>query len=214
MVRLSPCVFALLFGLLLTASPAQSQDANRPDASGGVSLPEVRAELLKMVEKDQAVRDTLQAAFQKYEGEVPDSIMFGLAMDMNSVDGKNAERIDEIFEDHGFPSAEMVGKQGVDAAFLLLQHAPLKLQEAYYDDVKTAYESGNLDGQEYALLTDRIRVRRGEKQLYGTQTDIINGDVVVAPVADSLNLDARRDSLGLPPMDEYLKEVRSFIGKE
>jgi hypothetical protein len=214
MVRLSPRIFALLFGLLLTASPAQSQDANRPDSSGGVSLPEVRAELLKMVEKDQAIRDTLQAAFQKYEGEVPDSIMFGLAMDMNSVDGKNAERIEEMFEDHGFPSAEMVGKQGVDAAFLLLQHAPLKLQEAYYDDVKTAYESGNLDGQEYALLTDRIRVRRGEKQLYGTQTDIINGDVVVAPVADSLNLDARRDSLGLPPMDAYLKEVRSFIGKE
>ena len=214
MVRLSPRIFALLFGLLLTASPAQSQDANRPDSSGGVSLPEVRAELLKMVEKDQAIRDTLQAAFQKYEGEVPDSIMFGLAMNMNSVDGKNAERIEEMFEDHGFPSAEMVGKQGVDAAFLLLQHAPLKLQEAYYDDVKAAYETGELDGQSYALLTDRIRVRNGEKQLYGTQTDIINGDVVVAPVADSLNLDARRDSLGLPPMDEYLKEVRSFIGKE
>jgi len=215
MLRFGPSVLALLFSLLLIAPPAQSQDATERDASGTASLPEIRTELLQMVERDQAIRDTLQVAFEKYQGEVPDSIMFGLVMDMRAVDGPNAKRIEEIFEKHGFPSTEMVGEDGVGAAFLLLQHAPLELQETYYEDVKAAYKSGEIEGQSYALLTDRIRVRNGEMQVYGTQTDVQNGEVIVAPIADSVNVDARRDSVGLMPLSEYLKEVRSFyLGEE
>jgi hypothetical protein len=56
-----------------------------------------------------------------------------------------------------------------------------------------------------ALLTDRVLVHRGEPQRYGSQFDIVDGRLVPAPIADLPGLDARRASVGLPPMTEYVR---------
>ncbi|XZE37267.1 DUF6624 domain-containing protein [Pirellulaceae bacterium SH501] len=39
--------------------------------------------------------------------------------------------------------------------------------------VEKSFQAGELSGQSFALLTDRINVRQGKPQLFGTQTKSI-----------------------------------------
>lgn len=76
-----------------------------------------------------------------------------------------------------------------------------------------AYRSGNANGQDVALLTDRVASARGQPQVFGTQADIIDGRVVLKPIVDSVNVDARRASIGLPSMKVYLRVLDSaYVG--
>ena len=106
----------------------------------------------------------------------------------------------------------MVGKVGAHNAWLLVQHCDedkpfqkkcLKLMEALLP-------KGEVDKSDYAYLMDRVLVGEGKKQLYGTQTKIINGDIVPDPVEDEANLDKRRKEMGMMPMAEYVKMVRKM----
>jgi hypothetical protein len=62
-----------------------------------------------------------------------------------------------------------------------------------------------------ALLTDRVLVHDGQKQRYGSQFDVKDGKLVAQPVEDLSHLDARRASLGLPPMAEYVKLMHEMF---
>jgi hypothetical protein len=77
-----------------------------------------------------------------------------------------------------------------------------------------AYRRGEADGQDVALLTDRLAGARGEPQVYGTQMDLRDGRIVMKPIRDSAGVDARRAAMGLPPMREYLRVLDSvYLGK-
>ena len=58
------------------------------------------------------------------------------------------------------------------------------------------------------MLEDRILVRNGKKQVYGTQLHSgpdTGGKLVLAPIEDEEHVDKRRASVGLMPLKEYLK---------
>ncbi len=42
---------------------------------------------------------------------------------------------------------------------------------------------------------------------------MLDGSIRLKPVRDSAGLDARRDSMGLPPLREYLRVLDSIIGQ-
>ena len=76
----------------------------------------------------------------------------------------------------------------------------------------SANDSGSVryaNGQVAALLTDRIASARGQPQVFGTQADMIGGRVVLKPILDSANVDARRASMGLPSLKKYLRILDS-----
>lgn len=53
------------------------------------------------------------------------------------------------------------------------------------------------------MLEDRVRVADGKPQLYGTQ--LANNPLRFEPIEDEAHVDARRSSVGLPPMAEYAR---------
>jgi len=58
------------------------------------------------------------------------------------------------------------------------------------------------------MLGDRGVVRKGQKQIYGTQVHSgpdTGGKMVLDPIEDEEHVDARRGSVGLMPLKEYLK---------
>jgi hypothetical protein len=63
-----------------------------------------------------------------------------------------------------------------------------------------------------AMLTDRILVERGQPQLYGTQFQFVDGNLVQDPVDDPDSVAARRVEVGLPPMDEYVRILEDAYG--
>lgn len=75
------------------------------------------------------------------------------------------------------------------------------------------YEAGELDGQSYALLLDRVLVQDGKKQVYGTQIKPMHlwkDGPEPYPIQGRPDVDARRADVGLPPLDAHLKLIEEM----
>ena len=67
------------------------------------------------------------------------------------------------------------------------------------------------DGENYALLFDRIQVNAGKPQRFGSQGRC-DGQSWVPDVIDSpADVDRRRASVGLEPMRDYQVRVSNFM---
>ena len=195
-------IVALCFALSL-GSNVQAQTTSAPS----VANPALRQELLDRVEQDQAIRNE----FIKKGVERPDPSVLAR---MQAIDDANAERMRAIVGQYGWPGPELVGRDGTQAAFLLVQHADLPLQKEMLPLVEKAYKKGELPGQSYALLLDRVLVGEGKPQVYGTQAKRIEEwkgrEPVLAPIEDEGNVDKRRAEVGLMPLSEYREILKQM----
>jgi len=208
---------------LLFASSLHGQDAdkNAQDKEPAVKEPALRKELLEIEKVDQEAR----AAFFKSLGENGISlgeikantdpavlkVFLEQSGKMEAVDKKNRARLKEIVDKHGWPGRSLVGKDGAHAAWLVVQHAVADL--AFMKrclDLMKATTKGEVDPKEIAYLTDRILVKEGKKQIYGTE---LNGKFVPPAIEDVENVDKRRAEIGLMPLAEYLKITREQYEK-
>jgi hypothetical protein len=118
-----------------------------------------------------------------------------------------------IVQQYGWPGPELVGIDGAEAAFVLVQHADYRLQKDVLLLVRNAYLGGRLKGEHFALLQDRVLVREGKLQIYGTQFQIKGTELIPDPIEDEPNVDRRRADVGLPPLAEYLTAAkRAYFG--
>jgi uncharacterized protein DUF6624 len=165
--------------------------------------PTLRQELLKRVKEDQSIRDE----WIKSGAEHPDKAVVAR---MKEIDSDNQARIKTIIKRYGWPGPKLVGQDGADAAFLLVQHSEHALQKKMLPFVKKAYESGEMSGQNYALLLDRVLVGEGKPQVYGTQAKLSGHEVVLDPIEDEANVDKRRAEVGLFPLSIYVKMLKQM----
>jgi len=61
------------------------------------------------------------------------------------------------------------------------------------------------------MLVDRLEVKAGRPQIYGTQLSLENGEWVLDSILDSARVDERRREVGLPPLAIYLRLVDSLM---
>ncbi len=188
--------------LLVTISPG-CRPKLVPDAA-------IRAELLRRVVGDQALRDTAFSFFRN-GGAGPDSSMVRRLQAQDSVNG---EWLKAILRRYQWPGISSVGRDGARAAFLLLEHArnDRAFQAATLPLIEAAYRRGDVDGQDLALLTDELLRDAGRPQRYGSKAQILNGKLVVEPIEDSVHLDERRAKLGLVPFAVYVRFMDSVYG--
>ena len=80
--------------------------------------------------------------------------------------------------------------------------------------MQKAAASGEASPDDVALLTDRVLIRQGKKQLYGTQFQSIkDGRVTFMPIENEGDVDKRRESVGLPPLSEYRQQIIGAYGQ-
>lgn len=163
------------------------------DAAGeerGVQEPELRAELLEMMEADQAERT----------GEV--------GGDWN--DEERTARLVEIMDEHGWPGVDLVGDDGATAAWVIAQHSDLDVdvQERALELMREAVAAGQADATELAYLEDRVALNTGNPQIYGTQIGCVDGRAEPAEMVDPESVDHRRAEAGLEPLADYLAELQ------
>jgi hypothetical protein len=134
---------------------------------------------------------------------------------LNRVDSMNLIWLKPRLLAAGIPSRQQVGPDGVRAALLLVQHADRDpaFQAAILPFVAAAFQAGEVDGQEYAMLADRVAKSQGRPQVYGTQTTIRDGVVRVDPIGDSAGVDGRRAALGLMPLAQYKAVLDSMYAR-
>lgn len=167
----------------------------------------LQTELIMMYVDDQAVR-----------GNMMNDIILKYNIDTSQitqkcaiqVDEKNRNRLKVIFKEHGFPTMKLVGKDAMNGIFLMVQHSDMdkQWQKSQLENIEKAVKNGDMDGQSYAYLYDRIQINSGQGQLYGTQfekVDPINKAVELAPTEDKDYLDKRRMEIGMMPIEMYKK---------
>jgi hypothetical protein len=191
-----PVVAGLL--LVAVASACSGEASPRADA-----LTALQVELLERGSADQAIRDTVFG-----QGLQLDPVAVAR---MNRVDSANAAWLKEQIRLHGWPSPAKVGKAAGNAAFLIVQHAvhDPAFQRMMLDTITRAFERGEVDGQSYALLHDRVSVQSGGRQRYGTQARIEGTHLVFEPMEDSLRVDSLRATVGLPSLEVYRRTMDS-----
>jgi hypothetical protein len=111
-----------------------------------------------------------------------------------------------IFKKYGFPGYNLVGKEVSNRYFILVQHSDFDLpfQQEVLKKMEVQVKRENASGQNFAALTDRTEINNGRPQIYGTQVSM-GRNTKILPCIDTLNLDKRRKSVGLSPINEYLE---------
>jgi hypothetical protein len=128
-------------------------------------------------------------------------------MEQAAMDEANVQKLVKILDGSGWPTAAAVGADARQGVFLVLQHAPIEVQERYLGTARTAAAAGELERSNLALLEDRVLMRRGKNQIYGTQlrSNPTTHQLELWPIDDEPNVDARRKAAGLEPLADYVK---------
>jgi hypothetical protein len=128
---------------------------------------------------------------------------------VGSVDAANLPRLKSIVAQFGFPTLAMVGRDGVQAAWLLTQHADD--DPAFQKHVLALIKSAATDDVrpgDVAMLSDRIRIHEGKPQRFGSNFDLRT--MKPTPIEDPEHVDERRAQVHLMPMADYTCEMHQF----
>lgn len=166
----------------------------------------LRRELLNIWDEDQNLRKEWQEVWQKYgQGS---SQVDSIVRVVRIKDSLHVVRVTAILDERGWVGKDLVGTQGNNCLFIVIQHSDLKTMEKYLPMMRKAVREGNTEAQWLALLEDRVALGEGRKQTYGSQLywDKKKNRSFVAPLADPDSVDVRRKSVGLNTMAEYLEQ--------
>jgi len=199
-----------IFFLLTTNLPAPAPDDARPDTNKRVKVAKegLRQELLKRTQEDQDARKRLIELNSRRRAENDKALAESAEFkSLRDIDRKNTAWLKMVVTAHGWPGKSAVGEDGAQAAWLLVQHADhdRDFQKQCLKLIQAAFKKGEVTGQQVAYLTDRVLVADKRNQLYGTQFQVKDGELVPFPIEDEANVDKRRKEIGLSSLAEYKK---------
>lgn len=199
-----------LLAVLLLLLPAGGSLFAQGAADGDPAYKGLRRELIRMTEEDQKHREEMYELMKKLSepgGAREMNKYAALVKKQDAIDKKNRRKLDRIIERYGWPTKSMVGKDASEAAFLIVQHSDLAYLKRYFPLLKAAVARGEARPDHAAMMEDRILMNEGKKQIYGTglQTDDVTKGLKLWPIENEEEVDARRASVGLPPMAEFFK---------
>ncbi|MBV9747033.1 MAG: hypothetical protein JO099_24995 [Acidobacteriia bacterium] len=156
---------------------------------------ELRRELLTMRAEDMRIREELLESGELGGAYVPR---------MEAAHLCNAARLRELIAVHGWPDETLAGKDGAEAAWLIVQHAigePI-FQREMLGLLHACARAKRIPLWHAAYLEDRIAMYEGRPQVYGTQwvDDPRDGHVRPWSIAEPDRVNELRASIGLGPL--------------
>lgn len=148
----------------------------------------LRGRYIEILELEHQKKTVDPAEKEKIENSIIDS------------DEKNRIELDQLIARCGWPG-KLDEKRAARSAFFIIQHAELPYQLKYLPLIKAANRRGEVSNEHLAWLVDRVLVRQGKPQKYGTEFEY--GSNKIAPIEDSKNLNKRRRKIGLPPLPGF-----------
>lgn len=197
-VRYSPKRMRNLFIIttLLLSVQLKAQPRNPYDS--------VQTVLEKVMRTDQSIRlyfDSLQKKPNTKQAQLT-----SLIDSMNRIDAFNLIQVRQSLDTYGWLSIDDIGERANLAQFLVIQHADSLTQLTYLPMMRQAVKNGKAQASQLALLEDRILVRQGKPQLYGSQLHSNEkGKYVFYPIQDEANVNQRRATMGLGTLEQYAR---------
>lgn len=121
-----------------------------------------------------------------------------LAARVWDTDSTNLVMVDEVLTENGFPRKSQVGEFAVLATWLVFQHSDLEHQKLFLPLLEEAARNGDIAPAYVAVLKDRIDIREGRPQKYGSQRD---ADGKLCPLLDASRVNEWRQEVGLPRIE-------------
>ena len=155
-------------------------------------------------QEDQQYRLQLRGIEEKYgRGSAEMAAQWAI---INSKDSTNLIIVEEILDSRGWLGREIIGLTGNSTLFLVIQHADIETQVKYLPMMRLAAKEGKANPGSLALLEDRVALRQGERQIYGSQIGRYpeSGEFYILPLDDPENVDERRARVGLQSLQDYV----------
>lgn len=176
----------------------------RSDIRLGYNRP-FKQELLTIYETDQQPRSQIDSLSKRFGYDSPE--MREVWARINIVDSINLAKTERILNQYGYPRKNQVGPKAANTPWLIIQHSPLFIQEKYLPLIEAAAQQDDIPKSSLALLIDRIRVYKGQKQLYGSQVSTsVTGQKAFDPIEDEANVNERRAAMGMGSIEEYARQ--------
>jgi hypothetical protein len=194
---------ALALQALLQGAPAQPPRCVVDSTARWFTDQRARLDESKGGWSDDALRDALVRG-TALDIEVPLAVQLGFeladAPPAGHGDSATVARLRALAAQRGaqWPTRSVVGPAGVRAVWLAAA-GDTSIDAAVLHRLVEAGPDESLPA-DVAVLEDRLRVRAGRKQLYGTQMRVVNGRATPFPMEDPEQVDQRRDGAMLPPL--------------
>lgn len=171
----------------------------------------IQNEIARRTQRDQEVRFKVLEVNKKGRTGAESTAVRNMA----SVDQENTRRMIELIRDVGWLSKARFGSETQLGAFLIVQHSGnLRLMLTVLPLIE-AEAKNDPQGQSYALLYDRLQLRLGRKQRYGTQAQTNpDGSVTIGRLEDRSRVDEWRGEMGLGPLADYAQLMAKGYGVE
>ncbi|WP_426486641.1 DUF6624 domain-containing protein [Flavobacterium sp. 2] len=164
---------------------------------------ELEKELSEIYIEDQEIRGEFMNV---YKSPKPDKKKIdSIGKIMLRKDSINLIKVMKILDARGWLGKNVIGVQGNKTLFLVIQHSNLKYQQKYLPMLRQAVKNGNASSINLAYLEDRIALREGRHQIYGSQSakNKKTNKWYISPLIDPDNVDKRRAEVGLGPIADY-----------
>lgn len=170
-----------------------------------ILYPQFASDLWTMSVKDQAFIELIESHTYLPEDGSSAAIdsFVGLKREFQF---ENEKQLLGIVESIGWPTINKVGRSASVAAFLIVQHSDnLELQRQVLDSIYIYALQNEISPYDYAYLFDRVSIRSGEKQHFGTQVlKSDDGAFRLAPCIEVPEVLINRTKLGLDDWNTYL----------
>lgn len=115
---------------------------------------------------------------------------------MAEQDAKNLQIVLEHLPPEGWYLRSRYGVEVATTAFLVVQHSNLETWRRFVPVLEPLVAAGEVDGQSYGLMYDRLALAEKRPQRYGSQLACRNGEWVVLNLEAPEAVDDRRREMG------------------
>ena len=196
----------VVLGSLLAAAVLAAPAHAAPDCAS------YSQQLVVMEEAAEAVRSRVD-----YLAPPEDAVAARHLNQLALVERDNTERLSALLAACGWPRRSSEAPEAARRAWLVAQQSSEDLP--FQRQVVRQLELAALDGEasviHLATAADRLAVREGQPQRYGTQLHQVDGCMWdYYPLDDLERVEARRQRIGLPPLASHKRAVNDMIIKE
>ncbi|MFS0727661.1 DUF6624 domain-containing protein [Paenibacillus sp. 1P07SE] len=158
------------------------------------------------------LQEMLKDDFQKRDELIErGSLFIGYHPEMEQIHVINSKKLEQIINEFGFPTKSKVGKESATAAWTIVMHSISNppFMKKILALLKSPQYKDQVDLKELAYFEDRIRVFERKPQIYGTQFDWDENDLLSPyPIENFKRVNQLREKIGLLPIEEQTEIMR------
>jgi hypothetical protein len=130
---------------------------------------------------------------------------------IEAADQENLKALLAMVPPEGWFLKSRYGEKAARAAFHIIQHSDEDQWRRFVPILEPLVATGEIEGQSFGLMFDRLAVSEGRPQRYGSQMYCVQGRWTPRPLEDTARVEALRKAMGFPQTyAEYLEHWKTY----